>query len=84
MDKNKSEQELIRCKEMIEDLSIEVANLLEAMLFFAGVKRENLQKAVQEYIDAIDVVFKDEDGEMGLDEIIKVIKYLKSNKSELF
>ena len=80
----KKDQELQRCKQMIEELSIQVADLLEAMLFFAGVKRAKLDQAAQEYIESLEVVFEDDDAQMGLDEIVEVIEYLKRNKSELF
>ena len=80
----KQDKELIECKQMIQELSLQVNDLLEAMLFFAGVKKSKLNFAIQKYIDALDIVFEDDDGEMGLDEVVKVIEYLKKNNKELF
>ncbi len=80
----RQDQELIECRQMIHELSLQVNDLLEAMLFFAGVKRSKLNIAVQKYIEALDIVFEDDDGEMSLDEIIKVIEYLKKSNKELF
>ncbi len=80
----RQDQELIECQQMIHELSLQVNDLLEAMLFFAGVKRSKLNIAVQKYIEALDIVFEDDDSEMTLDEIIKVIEYLKKSNKELF
>ncbi|HIP02902.1 MAG TPA: hypothetical protein EYH01_05980 [Campylobacterales bacterium] len=68
----------------IEDLTIHLADMLEATLHFAGVKEGNLEEAVKAYIDGLDDVFEDDDGEMGYKEIIEAVEHLKSNKSELF
>ena len=69
----------------IEDLTIHLADMLEATLHFAGVKEDNLEEAVKAYVDGLDEVFDDdEDGEMGYQEIIKVIEYLKNSKPKLF
>jgi len=69
----------------IEELAMQLSDMLNAALFFAGVKRENLKKAVDAYLDAIDDVFdEDDDGEMGLDEIITVINHIKKKKPKLF
>ena len=68
----------------IEDLTIHLADMLEATLHFAGVKEENLETAVKAYIDGLDDVFEDDDGEMGYKEIVEAIEHLKSNKPNLF
>ena len=69
----------------IEDLTIHLADMLEATLHFAGVKEDNLEDAVKAYVDGLDEVFDDdEDGEMGYQEIVKVIDYLKNSKPKLF
>ncbi len=68
----------------IEDLTIHLADMLEAVLYYAGVKEENIEKAVKAYIDGLDDVFEDDDGEMGYKEIVEAIEYLKRNKPELF
>ncbi len=72
-------------KEEIEDLTIHLADMLEAVLYYAGVKENNLEKGVKEYIEAIDVVFDDEDDQnMGYKEMVEVIEYLKKNRPQLF
>ena len=68
----------------IEDLTIHLADMLEATLYFAGVKDERLEEAVKAYIDGLDDVFEDDDGEMGYKEIVEAVKHLKKSKSELF
>jgi len=71
-------------KEEVEDLTVHLADMLEACLHFAGVKDESLEDAVKVYIDVLDEVFDDEDGDMGYQEIVKVIKYMKLKKPLLF
>ena len=77
-------EEIEVLKEEMEELAAHLADMLEAALYFAGVKREKLQKAANLYVDAIDEVFEDQEGEMGVDEIIQVIDYLKRTHQELF
>lgn len=69
----------------IEELTMQIADMLGVALYFAGVKKQNIPQAIEEYVNAIDEVYKDdEDGEMGVDEIINVIQYLQKNKKDLF
>ncbi len=80
LDKNIEEIEI-----EIEELAMQLSDMLNAALFFAGVKKENLKKAVDIYLDTIDEVFDDDDdSEMGLEEIIIVINHIKRNHPELF
>ncbi len=78
------DQELFDSKIEIEELAMQLADMLGAALYFAGVKENKMQEAVEAYLEAIDEVFEDEDGEMGYEEIIQVIKYLQKNRSYLF
>ncbi len=71
-------------EEEIEDLTIHLADMLEAVLYFAGVKEEKIEEAVKTYIDALDEVFEDDDGEMGYKEVVVVIEHLKKIKPEFF
>ncbi|MDR1614511.1 MAG: hypothetical protein LBS26_02975 [Campylobacteraceae bacterium] len=69
----------------IKELSLQLADMLETALYFAGVKKTHLEEAIDAYLDEMDRVLDgDEDAPMGVDEIIKVIKYLKSARKELF
>jgi hypothetical protein len=77
-------REIEELREEIEDLTVHLADMLEATLHFAGVKEENLEDAVKIYIEALDEVFEDEDGEMGYQEIVKTINYIKEKRPVLF
>lgn len=70
-------------EEQIQDLQYELSITLEAMLLFAGVKREKLNGAVQNYIDVIDEVLENSNKE-GVDEVLEVVKHLKTHNKELF
>jgi len=77
--------EIKELKEEIEDLTIHLADMLEAVLYYAGVKEENLEKAVKRYIDSLDEVFDEEDdSDMGYREMVEVIEYMKKKHPELF
>ncbi|WP_291952898.1 CDK5 domain-containing protein [Campylobacter sp.] len=70
-------------KEEIQELQYELSIVLEAMLLYAGVKREKIEKAIECYIDCIDDVCSKSTKE-GVDEILEVVKYLKNHHSDLF
>ncbi len=77
--------EINELKSEIEDLTIHLADMLEAVLYYAGVKEKNLEKAVKIYIEALDDVFdEEEDGDMGYREMVEVIDYMKKKNPELF
>jgi hypothetical protein len=58
--------------------------MLGAALYFAGVKKDRIKEAMDTYIEEIDNFFKDDDGQMGMDEMIALIKHLKKSKPQLF
>ncbi len=70
-------------KNELEDLRYELSIVLEAMLLYAGVKRENLESAIEAYIDNIDSVLENSNKE-GVDEVLEVVEFLKNQHSELF
>lgn len=70
-------------KVSVEELSNELNLMLEATLFYAGVKRENLEKACDLFVENIDWLLEDSDAQ-GIDEIIVVIDFLKKKHPELF
>ncbi|RUM67531.1 MAG: hypothetical protein DSZ06_00950 [Sulfurospirillum sp.] len=84
MAKNGVGMEIEALTKEIEDLTIHLADMLEATLHYAGVSDENLELGVKSYIEALDEVFDDEDGEMGYKEIVRVIEFLKKKKPLLF
>jgi hypothetical protein len=68
----------------LEEMSAVLQEMLRAALYFAGVKKSSLDDAAEVYLDAIDEVFDDEDGMLGIDEIIKVVEHIKKENPELF
>ncbi len=68
----------------IEELSMQLVDMLEVALYFAGIKKENLKDSIEIYLNGIDEVFANEDGEMGVDEIIQVVNHIKKTKPKLF
>ncbi len=79
------DQELFDSKVEVEELAMQLADMLGAALYFAGVKENRMQEAVEAYLNAIDEVFENEDIEkMGYEDIVRTIKYLQRNKGYLF
>ncbi|HEB9415517.1 TPA: hypothetical protein RZK59_000013 [Campylobacter coli] len=70
-------------KNELEDLRYELSIVLEAMLLYAGVKREKLENAIEAYIDNIDSVLENSNKE-GVDEVLEVVEFLKNQHPELF
>lgn len=68
----------------LEEMSAVLQEMLRAALYFAGVKKNKLDEAADAYLDAIEDVFEDEDGMLGIDEIVKVVEHLKTTKPEFF
>ena len=66
-----------------QDLIYEINILLDAMLLYAGVRRERLADAAQLYIENIDTVLENSDAS-GADEVIAVIEFLRGKHAELF
>ncbi|MDR0580278.1 MAG: hypothetical protein LBG21_06715 [Campylobacteraceae bacterium] len=72
-------------QEEIKDLSVQLADMLNVALYFAGVKKTKLEEAIDAYLDSMDETLgNDENAQMGFDEIVKVIKYLKNTRKDLF
>ena len=67
----------------LEDLSYELNIVLEAMLLYAGAKREKLEDLVRLYIDKIDEILENSQKE-GVYEILEVVEYLKTHHNEFF
>lgn len=66
----------------LEDLALEVIDMLGVALHFAGVKSENIEKAIDAYLEELDNL--DEDTAYGQKEIIEVIQSLKNKRKDLF
>ncbi len=86
MDIKKLEKELKEAEVELEEMAMQLADMLGAALYFAGVKKEDLPKAVDLYLQGMDEVFEgeDEDEEMGFEEVIQVIEHLKKKYPKLF
>lgn len=86
MEAKKLQEELDRAEIEIEEMSMQLADMLGAALYFAGVKKEDLPKAIDLYLKGLDEVFEDEDedSEMGFDEVVEVIEYVKAKNPKLF
>lgn len=65
-----------------EDLALEVIDMLGVALYFAGVKKESIEKAIDAYLEELDNL--DEDTSYGQKEIIEVIQSLKNKRKDLF
>ena len=70
----------------MEEMAMQLADMLGAALYFAGVKKEDLPKAVDLYLKGIDEIFEDEDEdeEMGFEEVVQVIEHIKVKHPKLF
>lgn len=66
----------------LQDLALEVMDMLAVALHFAGVKDQNIDKAIQAYSQELDSF--DEDTPYGQKEMIEVIGRLKNKKKFLF
>ena len=86
MDAKQLEKELQHARDEIEEMAMQLADMLGAALYFAGVKQEDLPKAIDLYVNSLDEVFEDEDeeSEMGFEEVIEVINFMKSKHPKLF
>ncbi len=79
------QEKLNEAEKEIEELSTQLVDMLEVAFYFAGLKKENFKNAIEIYLNGIDEYYaNNEDGEMGVDEIIEVIKHIKKTKPELF
>jgi len=79
------QERLNEAEKEIEELSTQLVDMLEVAFYFAGLKKENFKNAIEIYLNGIDEYYaNNEDGEMGVDEIIDVIKHIKKTKPELF
>ncbi|MDR2341428.1 MAG: hypothetical protein LBD84_00095 [Campylobacteraceae bacterium] len=82
---NYENYEISDYQEEIKDLSVQLADMLNAALYFAGVKKTKLEEAIDAYLDSMDETLgNDENAPMGFDEIVKVIKHLKNTRKDLF
>lgn len=86
METKKLQQELEQAELEIEEMAMQLADMLGAALYFAGVKNEDLPKAVDLYLQGLDELFdeEDDDEEMGFEEVVQVIEHIKQKNPKLF
>ena len=86
MEIKKLHHELEQAEIEIEEMAMQLADMLGAALYFAGVKKEDLPKAVDLYLQGLDELFDDEDDdeEMGFEEVVEVIEHLKKKHPKIF
>ena len=75
-----SKERIKELEEMNEELSIQLSDMLCAVLKLSGVVESKMQEALDAYIEALD----EESLEYGVKEILDNIENLKKNKPELF
>lgn len=82
---NKS-KELEEAEIEIEEIAMQLADMLGAALYFAGVSKEKLPLAVDAYLQGLDEVFQDDEdvAEMGFEEVVQVIEHLQKTHKHLF
>ena len=70
----------------IDEIAMQLADMLGAALYSAGVKEEKIPDAVDAYLQGLDEIFNDDENsaEMGFEEIVQVINSLKTTHKHLF
>jgi len=67
----------------VDELSYELSMMLEAMLYYAGVKKDRLEDAAETYIECIDDALENSNTE-GVDEVLEVVEYMKKKHANFF
>ena len=67
----------------VDELSYELSMMLEAMLYYAGVKKDRLEDAAETYIECIDDALENSGAE-GVDEVLEVVEYMKKKPAKFF
>ena len=67
----------------VDELSYELSMMLEAMLYYAGVKKDRIEDAAETYIECIDDALENSGAE-GVDEVLEVVEYMKKKHAKFF
>ena len=67
----------------VDELSYELSMMLEAMLYYAGVKKDRLEDAAETYIECIDDALENSGAE-GVEEVLEVVEYMKKKHAKFF
>lgn len=76
-------KELFNAELEIEELAMQLADMLGAALYFAGISKDRMQEGVDAYLNMLDELY-DDNTEYGFEEIVNVVQHLKKERSELF
>ncbi len=68
----------------LQELAEQLVDNLGAALYFAGVKKDKIQEALEAYEALLDDESFDENAPYGIDEIIETINLLRQKRAELF
>lgn len=68
----------------LQELAEQLVDSLGAALYFAGVKKDKIQEALEAYEALLDDESFDENALYGIDEIIETINLLRQKRAELF
>ncbi|WP_394954429.1 hypothetical protein [uncultured Helicobacter sp.] len=68
----------------IQELATQLIDTLSVALYYAGVKRDKLEDALESYEELLDSLEYDDESPYGIDEMIKTIESLRQSHKELF
>lgn len=68
--------------EIAEDEALEIIDLIQTALYFAGVRKQALEEATEAYVQALEK--QSDDAEYNRDMMIQIIKGLRKSHSHLF
>ena len=71
-------------EEEIRELELEVLDMFEVAFYFAGLKKEHLQDALEHYSDLLESIQDTKDIEYNAQTIIKIIETIKLDKPMWF
>ncbi len=68
--------------EIAEDEALEIIDLIQTALYFAGVRKQALEEATEAYVQALEK--QSDDAEYNRDMMIQIIKGLRKSHRHLF
>ena len=68
----------------IQELAEQLIDTLSVALYYAGVKKEKLEDALELYEELLDSAEYDEESPYGIDEMIETIESLRQKHKDLF
>ncbi|HIV48374.1 MAG TPA: DUF4954 family protein [Candidatus Helicobacter avicola] len=68
----------------IQELATQLIDTLSVALYYAGVKKDKLEDALECYEGLLDSLEYDDESPYGVEEMIKTIESLRQTHAELF